>query len=219
MRYGFDRQSVARIGRVVQAAEAVRPPAESTRGPNWQFIRVTGEVTVDGNDYYAGDGLAYWPGRVEVWLADASEWQELGECWIREVNDLGLETDFVYGAMQVGDVEVNGELRPLFLCALRGGVPGGFGSGSGASGYLGDGCGEPVDEHQTVTPFCVDGRTFYLETTVQTGSPMRVCTRVVEPPADPCEDPLLLALCASGLAVDQCVEAFPPDGDSEAACT
>jgi hypothetical protein len=113
--FGFDERGTARVVRAVRESEASGPPSRRP-GPaqsfrNLQAVRVTG----------AKDG-SYYPGTVTVYNAADEAWEDLGTCWVLEINENDMACDKRYMAFQSGEFENGNDTRSVFVAfsiALR----------------------------------------------------------------------------------------------------
>ncbi len=161
--FGMDQWLVDRLARMLRWFEA-RPADSDTERPqvpNWQAVRITGDLLGSGSGEESGSGCSgsgdcdqdFYPGVVVAWDAPGCAEVEYGEVWVLDRNNAGLTTGDVVACMQSGDAELDCETRTVFVCF--GGV-GGFGGSGGNTLILHDCSGSETTTYRVTGDFTVE---------------------------------------------------------------
>lgn len=133
----FARKVVEVVRRVLaepKNAPWTRPVGSRAQVPNWQIVRCTGTPTAGSSQSGSGScsGEAsegsgsgtgasgsdrnYYPGAVTVYSTRTHEWEDVGTCWLMDMNhDKAFKIGRRYPAVQSGNLCLGGESRPLFV--------------------------------------------------------------------------------------------------------
>lgn len=114
--FTFSETDVRRISTMLKDFESRSTPVPPRQLPNWQHVRITGDVVYDGQlSGSSSGGTPYYPGIVVKLDASRKEDVELGEVWVRDWNEAELSEGFVYSCQQTGNIAIQGETRTLFM--------------------------------------------------------------------------------------------------------